>query len=156
MFHPFRNEYEEITSQDLVMKYEKIKSNELLYEKIQKQLDFFAPYQDLLDGIEAYVRDQQEEELQENYDNEEEAENIEVKDNNDLKLETTDVKDINDFIKSKQNKTELERETGLMKKEALLDRINMLNLQQRQIFDDILSRLRSGNFVDNQFLIYIR
>ena len=156
LFHPFRNEYEEITSQDLVMKYEKIKSNELLYEKIQKQLDFFAPYQDLLDGIEAYVRDQQEEELQENYDNEEEAENIEVKDNNDLKLETTDVKDINDFIKSKQNKTELERETGLMKKEALLDRINMLNLQQRQIFDDILSRLRSGNFVDNQFLIYIR
>ena len=156
MFHPFRNEYEEITSQDLVMKYEKIKSNELLYEKIQKQLDFFAPYQDLLDGIEAYVRDQQEEELQENFDHEEEAENIEVKDNNDLKLETTDVKDINDFIKSKQNKTELERETGLMKKEALLDRINMLNLQQRQIFDDILSRLRSGNFVDNQFLIYIR
>ena len=158
LFHPFRNEYEEITSQDLVMKYDKIKNNELLYEKIQKQLDFFQPFQELLDGIEAYVKDQQEEEEEcaENNDNGEVDENIEVEHNDDLKLETTDVKDIKDFIKSKQKKTEAERVTGLMEKRALLDKINMLNLEQRQIFDDILSRLMSGSFVDSQFLIYIR
>ena len=157
LFHPFRNEYEEITSQDLVMKYDKIKNNELLYERIQKQLDFFQPFQELIDGIEAYVKDQQEEEESaENNDNGEVDENIEVEDNDDLKLETTDVKDIKDFIKSKQKKTEAERVTGLMEKGALLDRINMLNLEQRQIFDDILSRLMSGSFVDSQFLIYIR
>ena len=158
LFHPFRNEYEEITSQDLVMKYDKIKNNELLYEKIQKQLDFFQPFQELLDGIEAYVKDQQEEEEEsaENNDNGEVDENIEVEHNDDLKLETTDVKDIKDFIKSKEKKTEAERVTGLMEKKALLDKINMLNLEQRQIFDDILSRLMSGSFVDSQFLIYIR
>ena len=158
MFHPFRNEYEEITSQDLVMKYDKIKNNELLYEKIQKQLDFFQPFQELLDGIEAYVKDQQEEEEEsaENNDNGEVDENIEIEHNDDMKLETTDVKDIKDFIKSKQKKTEAERVTGLMEKRALLDKINMLNLEQRQIFDDILSRLMSGSFVDSQFLIYIR
>lgn len=158
LFHPFRNEYEEITSQDLVMKYDKIKNNELLYEKIQKQLDFFQPFQELLDGIEAYVKDQQEEEEEsaENNDNGEVDENIEIEHNDDMKLETTDVKDIKDFIKSKQKKTEAERVTGLMEKRALLDKINMLNLEQRQIFDDILSRLMSGSFVDSQFLIYIR
>ena len=73
-----------------------------------------------------------------------------------MEIETTCIKDIKDFIKSKPNQKEAERETGLMEKGALLDRINMLNLQQRQIFDDIISRLRSGSFVDNQFLIYIR
>ena len=140
------------------MKYDKIKNNELLYEKIQKQLDFFQPFQELLDGIEAYVKDQQEEEEEcaENNDNGEVDENIEVEHNDDLKLETTDVKDIKDFIKSKEKKTEAERVTGLMEKKALLDKINMLNLEQRQIFDDILSRLMSGSFVDSQFLIYIR
>lgn len=140
------------------MKYDKIKNNELLYEKIQKQLDFFQPFQELLDGIEAYVKDQQEEEEEsaENNDNGEVDENIEIEHNDDMKLETTDVKDIKDFIKSKQKKTEAERVTGLMEKRALLDKINMLNLEQRQIFDDILSRLMSGSFVDSQFLIYIR
>jgi hypothetical protein len=157
LFHPFRNEYNEITSQDLTIKYDKIKNDDLLYEKIQYQLAYFQPYQDLLDGIEAYVKEQQEEEEEENDDHEEEEANIEVEDkDDDPNIETTDIKDIKDFINSQRNKKEVERETGLMEKGALLDRINMLNLQQRQIFDDIISRLRSGSFVDNQFLIYIR
>ena len=108
----------------------------------------------MLDGIQAYVKEQQEEEIEENDHYEEGEENIE--DNDDLKLETTDIKDIKDFINSKENKKEVKRETGLMEKGALLHRICMLNLQQRQIFDDIISRLKSGSFVDNQFLIYIR
>ena len=63
LFHPFRNEHDEITSQDLTIKYDKIKSDDLLYEKIQCQLAFFATYQDLLDGIEAYIKEKQEEEV---------------------------------------------------------------------------------------------
>ena len=156
MFHPFRNEHDEITSQDLTIKYAEIQSDALMYEQIEHQLAYFAPYQELLDGIEAYIKEQQEGEIEENEHYEEEEENIEVEDHDDLKLETTDVKDIKDFLKSKQKKTEAERVTGLMEKGALLDRINMLNLEQRQIFDDILSRLMSGSFVDSQFLIYIR
>jgi hypothetical protein len=157
LFHPFRNEYNEITSQDLTIKYDNIKNDDLLYERIEQQLAYFQPYQDLLDGIEAYVKEQQEEEEEENDDHEEEEANIEVEDkDDDPNIETTDIKDIKDFINSQKNKKEVERETGLMEKGALLDRINMLNLQQRQIFDDIISRLRSGSFVDNQFLIYIR
>ena len=69
-------------------------------------------------------------------------------------METTEIKDIKDFIKD--SKKEVVRETGLMEKNALLERISMLNVQQRQIFDDIISRLMGGNFEDNQFLIYIR
>lgn len=159
LFHPFRNEYEEITSQDLVPKYDRIQSDKLAYEKIEKQIEFFAPYQDLLDGIEAYVKEQREENLDENDDHEAheaEEENIEDEDDDDLKLETTDAKDIKDFMKTKKKKKEVERETGLMQKEVLLDRIDLLNLQQRQIFDDIISRLRSGTFEDTPFLIYIR
>ena len=154
LFHPFRNEYDEITSQDLTIKFAEIQSDVVLYEPIEYQLAYFAPYQELLDGIQAYVKEQQEDEIEENDHYEEGEENIE--DNDDLKLETTDIKDIKDFINSKENKKEVKRETGLMEKGALLHRICMLNLQQRQIFDDIISRLKSGSFVDNQFLIYIR
>ena len=56
----------------------------------------------------------------------------------------------------KNCKNEPARETGLMEKDALLERITLLNVQQRQIFDDIMSRLMSGDFEDNPFLLYIR
>jgi hypothetical protein len=75
------------------------------YEKIQYQLAYFQPYQDLLDGIEAYVKEQQEEEEEENDDQEEEKANIEVEDkDDDPNIETTDIKDIKDFINSQKNK----------------------------------------------------
>ena len=38
----------------------------------------------------------------------------------------------------------------------LLERISMLNSEQRFIFDDIINRLITGHFEDEQFLIYIR
>ena len=154
LFHPFRNEYKEITTQDLRIKYEKIEKNELQHEKLQSQIAFFQPYQDLLNGIEAYIKEQHEdEEIEENDDFEDDDNEMENEDD-ELELETTEIKDIKDFIKD--SKKEAVRETGLMEKKALLERIRMLNLQQRQIFDDIISRLMSGHFEDNQFLIYIR
>ena len=154
LFHPFRNEYKEITTQDLRIKYEKIEKNELQLEKLQSQIAFFQPYQDLLNGIEAYIKEQHEdEEIEENDDFEDDDNEMENEDD-ELELETTEIKDIKDFIKD--SKKEAVRETGLMEKKALLERIRMLNLQQRQIFDDIISRLMSGHFEDNQFLIYIR
>ena len=87
-------------------------------------------------------------------DDYEDDDNENENDDDDLELETTEIKDIKDFIKN--SKKEVGRETGLMEKNALLERICMLNLQQRQIFDDIILRLMSGNFEDNQFHIYIR
>ena len=154
LFHPFRNEYKEITTQDLRIKYEKIEKNELQHEKLQSQIAFFQPYQDLLNGIEAYIKEQHEdEEIEENDDFEDDDNEMENEDD-ELELETTEIKDIKDFIKD--SKKEAVRETGLMEKKALLERIRMLNLQQRQIFDDIISRLKIGHFEDNQFLIYIR
>ena len=154
LFHPFRNEYKEITTQDLRIKYEKIENDELQYEKLQSQISFFQPYQDLLNGIEAYIKEQHEDdEIEENDDIEDDDNEIENEDD-DLKLETTEIKDIKDFITD--SKKEVVRETGLMEKSALLENIRMLNLQQRQIFDDVISRLMSGHFEDNQFLIYIR
>ena len=163
LFHPFRNEYKEITEQDLRKKYEKIEMDEVQREKIETQISFFQPFQDILDGIEAYIKEQEEEEFEENNDYDDD--NMEKEDDDDddletestefkdIKLETTKTKDIKDFIK--ESKKEVQRETGLMDKKALLEKICMLNLQQRQIFDDIISRLMSGTFEDNQFLLYI-
>ena len=153
LFHPFRNEYKEITSQDLRIKYEKIEKDELQHERLQSQIAYFQPYQDLLNGIESYIKEHQDDEDHEENENYEDDAN-EIEGDEDLELETTEMKDIKYFIKN--SKKEIERETGLMEKKALLERICMLNLQQRQIFDDIISRLMSGNFEDNQFLIYIR
>ena len=120
-----------------------------------------ASFQDILDGIEAYIKEQEDEELEENNDYEDdnivnevdddlESESTEFKD---IKLETTKTKDIKDFVK--ESKKEAERETGLMDKKALLEKICLLNMQQRQIFDDIISRLLSGTFEEEQFLLYI-
>ena len=137
--------------------------DELQREKIETQISFFQPFQDILDGIEAYIKEQEEEEFEENNDYDDD--NMEKEDDDDddletestefkdIKLETTKTKDIKDFIK--ESKKEVQRETGLMDKKALLEKICMLNLQQRQIFDDIISRLMSGTFEDNQFLLYI-
>ena len=99
LFHPFRNEYKEITTQDLRIKYEKIEKNELQHEKLQSQIAFFQPYQDLLNGIEAYIKEQQEdEEIEENDDFEDDDNEMENEDD-ELELETTEIKDIKDFIK---------------------------------------------------------
>lgn len=153
LFHPFRNEYKEITTQDLRIKYEKIENNELQHEKLQSQISYFQPYQDLLNGIESYIQEQRDDDelVDDDYL---EDDDIDIQDDDDLELETTEIKDIKEYIKN--SKKEVTRETGLMDKKALLERICMLNLQQRQIYDDIISRLMSGNFEDNQFLIYIR
>ena len=161
LFHPFRNEYEEITEQDLRQKYDKIEKDEVQRERLESQISFFQPFQDILDGIEAYIKEQEDEELEENNDYEDdnivnevdddlESESTEFKD---IKLETTKTKDIKDFVK--ESKKEVERETGLMDKKALLEKICLLNMQQRQIFDDIISRLLSGTFEEEQFLLYI-
>ena len=154
LFHPFRNEYKEITTQDLRIKYEKIMENEFERAKLESQIDYYQPYQDLLDGIEDYIRQQRENDLFDENDDVENDDQYDNQEDNDLELETTEMNDINDFIK--ECTKECVRETGLMDKKTLLDRIGMLNIQQRKIFDDIVARLKSGKFVDEQFLIYIR
>ena len=154
LFHPFRNEYKEITTQDLRIKYEKVMENDYERAKLESQIDYYQPYQALLDGIEEYIRQQREEDQFDENDDVENDEQYDNQEDDDLELETTEMNDINDFIKKCTK--ECARDTGLMDKESLLDRIGMLNIQQRAIFDDIVARLKSGNFVDEQFLIYIR
>ena len=151
LFHPFRSEFKEITTQDLRIKYQQIEEDELERTKLQSQIEYYQPYQDLLEGIEDYIKQQQEDdEMEETIDNEDNQD----QDDDGLELETTELSDINDFIK--ESTKESERETGLMDKKTLLERIGMLNVQQRQIYDDIMERLMSGTFVDEQFLTYIR
>ena len=122
-------------------------------KKLESQINFFQPYSELLEGIEDYILRQEEEDEIPVNDGDEEDELEEGIDENDVKLETTEAKDIQDFLKdSEKEKT---RETGLMDRKLLLEKISMLNIQQRKIFDDIISRLISGDFEDNPFLIYI-
>jgi hypothetical protein len=113
MFHPFRNEYKEITTKDLRLKFENIEKNELELRKLESQIQYYQPYQELLNGIEAYIQDHQEDE--ENDESEEYEDNCENEGDDDLKLETTGMKDIEDFIKDRK---EVTRETGLLDKES--------------------------------------
>ena len=155
MFHPFRNEYQEITTQDLRLKYQKIQDNPLEREKLESQIRYYQPYQELLEGIEDYINQQQEDDELEDNEEYEDTENQILEENNDeLELETHELKDIKDFVK--ESDKEVEKETGLWDKKSLLERIGQLNKEQRLIFDDIVSRLISGDFLENQFLIYIR
>ena len=152
LFHPFRNEYEEISSQHLKIVWEKIQQNELQKKMIESQLDFYQPYQSILDGINSWIEDQKqdEEEEEDDYDDDENV----VEDYDKVELETTDNKNIDDFVK--QSKREKIQETDLMCKKTLLQNIGLLNRQQRKIFDDLLERLMNGDFQTNQFLLYIR
>lgn len=155
MFHPFRNEYQEITTQDLRIKYQNIQDNPLEREKLESQIRYYQPYQELLEGIEDYINQQKEDdEFEDNEENEDTENQILDEDNDELELETHELKDIKDFVK--ESGKELEKETGLWDKKSLLERIGQLNEEQRLIFDDIVSRLKSGDFLENQFLIYIR
>ena len=151
LFHPFRSEYDEISSRDLRVIWGNIKNNPLQYEMIQSQLDFYQPYQSILDGINSFIDEQKEDEEEEVDDYEDDNVVVEA---NDLDLETTDTKEISDFVKNA--KREKVKETDLMCKKALLENIGLLNKQQRKIFDDLLERLISGDFDSNQFLLYIR
>ena len=118
-------------------------------EMIDLQMKFYQPYQNLLNDIEQYIVEEREDE-NDYYDEDE----TDIEDNPDLNLETTECQDIKDFIKNA--KREIITETGLLEKHALSERIAVLNSQQRSIFDDVIERLASGDFEDNQFLIYIR
>ena len=97
LFHPFRNEYKEITTQDLRIKYEKIEKDELQHAKLQSQIAYFQPYQDLLNGIEAYIKEQHEDDEIEENDDYEDDDNENKNDDDDIELETTEIKD---FIKN--------------------------------------------------------
>ena len=114
LFHPFRNEYKEVTTQDLRMKFENIEKNELQIKKLESQIQYYQPYQELLNGIEAYIKDNQEDEEQD--ESEEYEDTGEIEGDDDYELETTELKDIKDFLKEK--KKEVTRETGFMDKES--------------------------------------
>ena len=87
-------------------------------KKLESQINFFQPYSELLEGIEDYIKRQEEEDEMPENDGDEEDELEEGIVENDLKLETTEAKDIQDFLKdSEKEKTQ---ETGLMDNKILL------------------------------------
>ena len=119
MFHPFRNEYQEITTQDLRIKYQNIQDNPLEREKLESQIRYYQPYQELLEGIEDYINQQKEDdEFEDNEENEDTENQILDEDNDELELETHELKDIKDFVK--ESGKELEKETGLWDKKIIV------------------------------------
>ena len=150
LFHPFRNEYEEISSKDLRIVWDKIQTNQLQREMMKSQIEYYQPYLHLVEEINAYVIDEREDEE----DNEDDNEGGKKFTADDGMLETTDQKDIADFLK--EMKRERVKETDLINKSTLLENVRKLNRDQRKIWDDIVERLISGNFKTNQFLVYIR
>ena len=149
LFYPFRNEYREISSVDLLKKYDNL--SEIEKEMIKSQMQFYQPHQSVIDNIENFIEDNKEDED----DHEEENESFEDMENydDDIEYETTSKNNIEDFLSSHKEKQET---SNLMDKGQLNEKIGSLKNQQRKYFDDILNRLMDGDFEINPFYVYLR
>ena len=146
LFVPFRNEQREISERNLFKTYKNIKDDPEQNEKLQCQLSFYQPFQELLEAIEVIVDD----DLESDYDDEEIN-----RDEDDFEKmeETTSEADIETFLKD-FNKEKVES-TNLIDKTDLLTMIRSLNEQQRKIFDDIMERLLRMDIKESPFHMYI-
>ena len=145
LFVPFRNEQKEISERNVLKKYKIIKEDPEENEKLQYQLDFYQPYQELLESIEGLVEEEEESD---------DEEDMNVDDPGTEKVqETTSEADIETFLKD-FDKEKVET-TDLIDKSVLLEMIRSLNRNQRKIFDDVMERLMRTNFEDCPFYLYI-
>ena len=145
LFVPFRNEQKQISERNVLKIYKNLKEDPEQNEKLQCQLSFYQPFQEMLEAIEVIVDDDPESDDEEDVDRD--ADDFEKME------ETTSEADIENFLKDfNQEKIE---STDLIDKEELLTKIRGLNVQQRRIFDDVMERLLRTDFRENPFHLYI-
>ena len=146
LFEPFQSEKKEISEQNVLKIYKKIKEDHERNESLELQLSFYQPYQSLLENISEIIDDED--------DSEDEDGEINVETEDFEKMEeTTSEADIEKFLKDfNQEKIET---TGLMDKEELLKLIRSLNTEQRKVLDDLVERLMYTDYKSNPIYLYI-
>ena len=150
LFVPFRNELKEIHevpgfSVDDI--YEKHKNT---IETIRKQ---FEPNRQLLLNLEKAIDEYDADEAENNSDPDDD---MICEDDQNENSETTSKKDLQHFINLADKKSNTEIDVA--KRETICESIKQLNTEQRQIFDDVIERLASGNELTddaNPFYLYI-
>merc|ERR1712002_747965 len=131
LFHPFRNEVEEVHNNDKILeKYNEWK------ERVEREQSLFEPNPEFLENIE-----------EENIEEDEEQQ--EQLDNDFVEEDTTRPEEVQDWLK-KQGKVYDGTKIRLEDKKKLNKRINTLNVQQRKIFDELMDIDD-----DKQYFIYL-
>ena len=144
LFTPFRNEQQEISEQDAEKIYKHITEDPERNLNLEYQLNFYQPFQSLLEDIEVKV-DEVESDSEDDEDiNGEECDKME---------ETTAKADIETFLRD-FNEEKIET-TDLMEKKELLVLIRTLNREQRKIFDDVMERLMRTDHDSDPFYLYV-
>merc|ERR1712121_436591 len=122
LFHPFRNEVEEVHNNDKILeKYNEWK------ETVEREQSLFEPNPEFMDFQETIEQENMEED-------EEQQEQV---DNDFVEDDTTRPEELQDWLK-KQGKQYDGTEIRLEDKKKLNKRINTLNIQQRKILDELM------------------
>merc|ERR1712240_347930 len=122
LFHPFRNEVEEVHNNDKILeKYNEWK------ETVEREHRLFEPNPEFMDFLETIEQENMEED-------EEQQEQV---DNDFLEDDTTRPDELQDWL-NKQGKQYDGTEIRLEDKKKLNKRINTLNIQQRKILDELM------------------
>ena len=148
LFVPFRNEQKEISEQNVLKIYKNITEDTERNEKLECQISFYQPYQNLLESV-ADIIDEDEDS-----DNDEEVDNDTQNGEYSEKFEeSTSEGDIEKFLQDfNQEKVET---TDLMEKGELLRLIRTLNEEQRKILDDLIERLKNTDIKSNPIYLYV-
>ena len=144
LFVPFRDEFKEISQQNVLKIYKDIKEDPERSEFLQNQLAFYQPYQTLLESMNDVLNDDDEDLEEEITDKGGEFEKFE---------ETTSEADIEQFLRD-FNKETVEC-TDLMEKEELLKLVRSLNHEQRKILDDLVERLKNTDIKKDPVYLYV-
>merc|ERR1712243_493020 len=122
LFHPFRNEVEEVHNNDKILeKYNEWK------ETVEREQSLFEPNPEFMDFLETIEQENMEED-------EEQQEQV---DNDFVEDDTTRPDELQDWL-NKQGKRYDGTEIRLEDKKNLNKRINTLNIQQRKILDELM------------------
>ena len=145
LFVPFRNETKELSEINVLKLYKYIKEDPERNEKLQHQINFYQPFQEILEIVEDLVDDDSDSDDEDNID--------EDPDRQETIEETTSEADIEKFLNDfDQEKVET---TDLIDKQELLKRIRDLNQQQRRILDDVVERLSRTDYKENPIYLYV-
>ena len=144
LFLPFRNEKSDIHSGDVEFLYNENK------EMIEDRRSKFEKHSAMVDMIREVEKNQ---EASDSLEETDEEENIYIDE------ETTTKEEIADFekhVKEQAKKVITKYNEGLetMQEDKYLELVDMLNDQQRNLFDDFVERINSGND-DDPFYTYI-
>ena len=148
LFHPFRNEYQDIHDKDVL---DLVDSNKDIIEEKRK---IFEKNQNLISLIEEIQKINQEKQ-----DEEEEEEGLDQQDNDPFGDETTSEKDIKDFIesakKTAQRDISASVDISVPGVETIRERFILLNKGQQRLFQDLCERFNLYSTVKDPTFLFL-